>query len=85
VVRQAAAARATSVSRAGGPADGPSALPVDSFVQLERQHSALLVGLVDASLAALAKMLRGSEAPTPEVQVRIHQSRATASDRLLQL
>ncbi len=65
-VRQAAGARAASAASAAAAA---AASPVDGFVQLERQHGLALVRQVERDLAALAKVLRGTEAPAREVQV----------------
>jgi hypothetical protein len=43
---------------------------VDTFVELERAHAGVIVGVVQATMSALSKAFTGVDPVTPTVQVR---------------
>lgn len=67
------AAAAAAAAGAGGGVGGGVANqggPVETFVALERSHSAAVVGVVGTALATLGRALEGLDPVTPSVQVR---------------
>lgn len=76
-VKHAATAQTAAAGDAGkGQPDGP----VESFAALERTYSITLIRLIDATIAAISRVLKGLDVLTVAVQVRNQWQRITSSE-----